>query len=287
MSAIGALRRRLGARARRDQPPVAEHRHLVGDLEHLFDAVADEEDRDALVAQVADQLEELGDLVRRERGGRLVHDEHADVERDRLGDLDRLLRGERQAARRAAHVDRDAELGEDRLGFAEHLSPADHLAAILVADEDVLGDVQVGKEQRFLIDRGDAEALRLGGAADRDRLAGEQDLAAIGLVDAGDDLDQRRFAGAVLAEQRMDFAGIERRATRPRAPAWRRSAWRCCASRGAEPTPSRHPAVRGNAIRIRAPPGAPSPAFAALVGFLLRACASRACPKAPFGRELY
>ena len=39
--------------------------------------------------------------------------------------------------------------------------------------------------------------------------AGQQDLAAIGLMDAGDDLDQRRFAGAVLAEQGVDLAGIE------------------------------------------------------------------------------
>ena len=76
-----------------------------------------------------------------------------------------------------------------------------------MADEDVFRDVQVGKEQRLLVDRGDAETLRLRGAADGDRLAGEQDLAAVGLVDAGDDLDQRGFAGAVLAKQRMDFAG--------------------------------------------------------------------------------
>ena len=40
-------------------------------------------------------------------------------------------------------------------------------------------------------------------------LAGQQDFAAIGLVDAGDDLDERRFAGAVFAEQGVDLAGIE------------------------------------------------------------------------------
>ena len=36
---------------RRDQPPVAEDGDAVGDLEHLLHAVADEQDRDALVAQ--------------------------------------------------------------------------------------------------------------------------------------------------------------------------------------------------------------------------------------------
>ena len=167
-----ALRRRLGARHGRDQPAVAEHRDLVGDLEDLLQPVADEEDGDALVAEVADELEELGDLVRRERRGRLVHDQDADVERDRLGDLDRLLRGERQPARRAPHVERHAEFGEDRLGLAEHRAPVDDRAAALVADEDVLRDVEVGEEHRLLVDRGDAVALGLGGVADRDVLAG-------------------------------------------------------------------------------------------------------------------
>ena len=50
---------------------------------------------------------------------------------------------------------------EDVLGLAEHPAPVREGAAVLMADEDVLGDVEVGKEQRLLIDRGDAVALRL------------------------------------------------------------------------------------------------------------------------------
>ena len=110
----------------------------------------------------------------------------------------------------AAHVERDAELGEDRLGILEHLAPADDAPAVLVADEDVLRDVEVGEEQGLLIDRRDAEALGFGGAADRDRLAGEEDLATVRLVDSGDDLDEGRLAGAVLAEERVHLARIER-----------------------------------------------------------------------------
>ena len=43
------------------------------------------------------------------------------------------------------------------------------------------------------------------GPARCDRLAVPADLARVGLQQAVDDLDQRRFAGAVLAEQRMDL----------------------------------------------------------------------------------
>ena len=114
-----ALRRRLAARARRYQPSVAKDRNLVGDLEHLLHAMADKEDGDALPLQVADKLEQLLNLMGGERRRRLVHDQDANVERNRLGDFDRLLGGQRQSARRISHVQRDAELGEDRFGLVE------------------------------------------------------------------------------------------------------------------------------------------------------------------------
>ena len=40
-----------------------------------------------------------------------------------------------------------------------------------------------------------------------DRLAADFERAVVGLEGAGDDLDQRRFARAVLADQGMDLAG--------------------------------------------------------------------------------
>ncbi len=48
---------------------------------------------------------------------------------------------------------------------------------------------------------------RLGGAIGRqlDRLAVEQDLARVWLLEAGEDLDEGGFAGAVLAHQGVDF----------------------------------------------------------------------------------
>src|SRR3546814_6139313 len=45
--------------------------------------------------------------------------------------------------------------------------------------------------------------------ADVGRLAIDEDVAGIAPVGAGEDLDQRRLAGAVVAEQGDDLAGIE------------------------------------------------------------------------------
>ena len=58
---------------------------------------------------VRDHAEQPLDLDAGQRGGRLVHDQHAGVERERLGDLDDLLVGDRQAAGRPLGVERDAE----------------------------------------------------------------------------------------------------------------------------------------------------------------------------------
>ena len=47
------------------------------------------------------------------------------------------------------------------------------------------------------------------GEANDHRLAVDRDLAARRTVDAREDLDQRRFAGAVVAEQAMDLAELD------------------------------------------------------------------------------
>ena len=76
-----------------------------------------------------------------------------------------------------------------------------------MAEEDVLGDGQFRKEQQLLVDGGDARRWASRGVAKFTAWPLTADFAVVGLVDAGDDLDQGRFAGAVLAEQRMHLAG--------------------------------------------------------------------------------
>ena len=135
-------RRQLRRRRGDDVAAVAEDRRPVAQLEDLVEAVADEQHRDAAVAQAADDREQAVDLVRRQRGGRLVEDQDAGLDRQRLGDLDQLLVGHRQAADRRRDVELDVELLEQRLGAAAHRAPVDRPEARRrrVADEHVLGD---------------------------------------------------------------------------------------------------------------------------------------------------
>ena len=156
--------RHLGDGPAGDEAAVAKDGDAVGDLEDFLEAVADEEHRDPGRGQQADLLEELADLVGGERRGRLVHDQHADVERERLRDLDGLLLRDGEAARGRPDVEVDVDPAEDRLRVVVQPLPADERAAVLVADEDVLGDVEVGEDRGLLVDRGDARTLRLGRA---------------------------------------------------------------------------------------------------------------------------
>ena len=79
----------------------------------------------------------------------------------------------------------------------------------LAAEEDVGGGIDVVGQRQRLVDRLDAVALGVARRCDVGLLAVDVDLAGIGPVGAGQDLDQGRLAGAVMAEQADDLAGME------------------------------------------------------------------------------
>ena len=171
----------------------------------------DEQHGDAGLAERFDDPEEPPGLVGGQRRRRLVHDQDACVERECLGDLDGLLLGHREAAGRLLDVELDAEPLEDRLRIALHLPAVDDPPAVAMADEDVLGDRQVGEDHRLLVDRDDPQCLCIEGARDRSRLTVDDELAGVRLLDAGHHLDQRRLAGPVLTDEGVHLARVERK----------------------------------------------------------------------------
>ena len=71
----------------------------VGGLEDVGHVVADQDDAEALVAQVADQAQHLRRLAYAERGGRLVEDGDLAAERAGAGHRDDLALATRTASR--------------------------------------------------------------------------------------------------------------------------------------------------------------------------------------------
>jgi hypothetical protein len=176
--------------------------------------MCDEEDGHALRAQPAQHGEQL--LHRRlvEAGGRLVQDQHPRITgAQRAGDGDHLLQSQRVVGQGLADVDVDIERRQGARRFLAHQAGADQPEAPRVAaGAEVLGHREIGAEIDLLVDRADAELLRLLRGARGDGLAGEQDAAGVRLVEAGQHLDQRGLAGPVLAHQRVHLAGVKAQA---------------------------------------------------------------------------
>ena len=81
---------------RADELALQHHADPVGEIEHVVDVVADQEDPDALGLQLRDEVAHLSGLGRSERRRGLVHDEDPGVEVDGPGDGHRLALTTRQ-----------------------------------------------------------------------------------------------------------------------------------------------------------------------------------------------
>ncbi|MFT3848997.1 MAG: hypothetical protein QM739_10020 [Propionivibrio sp.] len=151
------------------------------------------------------------DLTRRERGGRLVEDQQARVVGERLGDLDHLLLRDAQRADLGLGVDLDFEPRQILTGLLEHRRLVDDEAVALgqAAEIHVLGNRQPVDQAEFLVDRRDAERTCMRRVFDDDARPEQLDDARItvGLVRAGENLDERALARPVGADQRMNLAG--------------------------------------------------------------------------------
>ena len=73
---------------RPDELALEHDRDPVGQVEHVVDVVADQEDAEPFLLQLGDQLVDLGRLGRPEGRRRLVHDQDLGVEMDRARDRD-------------------------------------------------------------------------------------------------------------------------------------------------------------------------------------------------------
>ena len=80
----------------------------------------------------------------------------------------------------------------------------------LAAKKNVFRHGQEWNQVDLLINRADPESLRFGGRMRINGTTFEQDCTPIATIYAGEHLDQRAFAGAVLAHQGVDFAAAQR-----------------------------------------------------------------------------
>jgi hypothetical protein len=100
--------------------------------------------------------------------------------------------------------------GERLFGDPALGAPVDQSESLRrIADRDIVGDRQVGNQREFLKDAHDAGLVGRRGRSEFDLAPVKQHAPFIGLDDARHDLDEGGFAGAVLAQNGVNLAGLD------------------------------------------------------------------------------
>ena len=190
---------------------LAHDRDAVGDRHDLAQLVGDQDDGLALLAEALEHDEQLVRLLRRQHGRRFVEDQDLGAAIERLEDFDPLLQPDRQIVDQRVGIDLEA------IGVAQLLQRGAGLAQAILqqraafdAQHDVLQHGEIVHQHEMLMHHADARGDGVLGIADCAWLAVDTDLAGVGLVEAVEDGHQRRFAGAVLADDAVDRAARRR-----------------------------------------------------------------------------
>src|SRR3954454_7612271 len=208
------LRRGVGDHLVGHLGAAAHHHHPVADREHVGHAVADQHDGDTLVLEPLDQPQHLRDLTDADSGSGLVHQHELGVGEPRPGDRHCLPLAARhlldEVTRPRLGLELAEQLGRARVhgGEVDDLEGAERSLA-LAAEEDVLGRREVIAQGQVLVDDLDALSPRVDRLVEMDRAVVDPDLALGRREVAGDDLDQGRLAGAVVAHEADRLARLD------------------------------------------------------------------------------
>ena len=187
---------------------IAQDGDAIGDLQRFLERMGNKDNGDASLLEIENQVEEIFLLLRRQRRCRLVEYYDFDVVQHCPRDFDHLLLG--RAEQTDGRSRRDIEIKRLQELLRGDINSAQSVEELLLAEKQILRHRHRRNQAVLLKDHGDAEMPCLGRRARIDFLALDQHLARGQRHDAGHHLCQRRFAGAILADQSMDFRGHQR-----------------------------------------------------------------------------
>ena len=190
--------------------------NAVGHLKDVVERVADQDHSDPLGLNRLDELQGSGRFLRPECGGRLVHYEHPQIIMiDRTCNGYSLSLSARQAFGRCIkrlelHT---KTLHQDPLGLSFHplvikQRQAHHAAGQLVSQKHVCCRVKVIGQRKRLINSVDTVRCCLSVICKIHLVAVHEDFARGRLVNAREYLDQGRFPGTVIPNDRENLTGI-------------------------------------------------------------------------------
>ena len=188
---------------------LVEDDDAVGELDRLLLVVGDEDGGVAgLVVDLAEPAAQLAADLGIERAEGLVEEQQARLDGERPGKRDTLALAAgklgREAARKPVEPDQTQQFQDAvaDLGLARPAGARPRGEA----EGDVVEDAHVAEERVVLEDEAD---MALADAEPKSVLAGEQHQAGGGEIEAGEDAQERRLAGARGPEQGDELAGVD------------------------------------------------------------------------------
>lgn len=197
----------LGGAHAGDHLATAHHADVVGDLHDLAQLVGDQDDGLALIAQPAQDAEQVICLGRGQHAGGFVQDQDVGAAIQGLEDLDPLLVTDRQILDQFVGIDLQFVFLRQALQFLPR--PRQRGAQqrpVLGPQDDVFQHCEILHQLEMLEYHADAGADRRLAVGDRDGLARDQDFPRVRPVKAIQDRHQGGLAGAVFADDAVDGA---------------------------------------------------------------------------------
>ena len=205
--------------------PSREHRNAVADLEDFVHAVADIDDRLAVRGEPLDHFKNPNTVPLAQRRGRLIQYQNPRLVCQKTRYLDELLLADGQSADRHHRIEfAQADFLQEGTRPGCQRTPCRNRGHAVAGQEDILRHTHGRDQAQFLLRYRDALAFRPGWTRETDFATLDPECARVVVIEAADDLDERRFSGAVFANQTHDFATRDfeidtmQRANRPEGP---------------------------------------------------------------------
>ena len=190
---------------------VPQDRDAVCNSKHLVQAMGDVQNRDPLLLECTDDLEEPVDLCRVQRRRGLVHHDDPEVTRKGLCDLDELSVSHVEVLDALIQSDIESQDSKGPLRTLADRFPVNEPTRMhrLAAEKDVLRNGQLGHEVELLRDRADPGALGVHGVVEVNFSSLEKHAPRRGTDETADDVDERALPRPVLPHQRVHLPGKE------------------------------------------------------------------------------
>src|SRR5262249_20819745 len=196
-------------RALADEGAMVQHEDAVGEGEHHLHQMLDDQDGHALRGDAADQVERRVDFAGIEPGIHLVEQQDARIHRDALGKLEALAIRQGQGARPLVGERAEADKVDVPARLRFRRRDGRRLRRKQRAGRDVFEHRHLGKGLHDLERARDAALGRLVRLLAGHVAAAKAHPAGAWAQHAGHEIDERRLAGAVGADQADDLAGRE------------------------------------------------------------------------------